>query len=116
MKHMSQPELATFFENCWDEKENHQSEENLAYSDPIEDAVLYKAYKELLNKHNCITEKTSILDIGCGSGRWIRYFNENFQPKSIHGVDLATSSVKLLKKWFKDDSRFSFTNANICNP
>ena len=116
MKHMSQPELATFFENCWNEKENYQIESNLSYSDPIEDAVLYKVYKELLEKLNCITDKTSILDIGCGSGRWIRYFNENFQPKSIHGIDLATSSIKLLKKYFKGDNKISLSNANICDP
>jgi len=39
-----------------------------------------------------------VLDVGCGSGRWVRYFTQRFTPKFLMGVDFTQASIDLLKK------------------
>ncbi|NQZ59269.1 MAG: class I SAM-dependent methyltransferase [Lentisphaeraceae bacterium] len=112
---MNQNDLKLFFEDCWSKRNTCSSEDKLCYSSPIEDKVLYPAYKELLNTINLNPNGADILDIGCGSGRWIRYFKENFTPKSLTGLDLADSSIKLLNKWYKEEDSISFQVEDICN-
>ncbi len=40
-----------------------------------------------------------MLDVGCGSGRWVRYFLEHFRPRRVVGVDFTEASIELLRRW-----------------
>jgi len=40
--------------------------------------------------------------VGCGAGRWIRFFLERFAPEAIVGTDFAAPSVELLAQAVRD--------------
>jgi SAM-dependent methyltransferase len=90
---------------------------DLAYSSPVEDAVLYPAYEDLIR--GLALDTSSVLDVGCGSGRWVRFFTEHFRPRRLLGVDFAASSVDLLTKWHEASeprSDVEFRQADITDP
>ncbi len=113
---MSQNNLAEFFETCWQDKIDHtKTESDLSYSHPIEDALIYPIYKEIISELNIPANGGRILDVGCGSGRWVRYFSREFSPSRLLGLDLAISSIKLLEKWYSkiNEIDISFAQADI---
>lgn len=61
---------------------------------------------------------TRVLDVGCGSGRWIRFLLESFQPKLLMGIDYTEASVALLKKWSGEvgEVELEFRVADITDP
>ena len=103
MNQMSQVDLNQFFDSCWSEKcERAHQESDLSYSNAVEDQLIYPIYKELISSLGITVNGGKILDVGCGSGRWIRYFTTEFKPKRIVGIDLAAASIELLEKWYSD--------------
>ena len=54
----------------------------------------------------------SIVDIGCGDGRFTRELHENFQNKKIRGIDYSTKSIDLAKALNPD---LIFTCVDIIN-
>jgi len=44
-----------------------------------------KKYLNILGKY--IKESNNILDLGCGEGKYIRYFKDKFNNKNINGID-----------------------------
>lgn len=99
---MLQEDIRRHYEESWEQKnQTAQSVDGLCYSSPIEDAVLYPAYAQLIDDLHLVTNgQTRVLDVGSGSGRWARFFLERWEPKSFTGVDFAASAVRLLKRWF----------------
>ena len=89
----------------------------LAYSDPVEDAVLYPAYERLIGDFNMKPDGGNVLDVGSGSGRWIRFFLERYRPRRLMGIDYSTASVELLKKWHPPDAvDLDFRHADLADP
>ncbi len=72
---------------------------SLAYSDPFHDDAHYPVYERLIDDVGIRVEGGSVLDVGAGSGRWIRFFLERFRARRIVGVDFTAASIELLKKW-----------------
>ncbi len=119
MNGMSQEDLRRYFENCWQSMDGKATvEEQLRYSSPVEDAVLYPVYKDLLCELGAVPDDKRVLDIGSGSGRWIRFFLANYSPAHLTGIDLAESSVALLRKWYtgKHGDTLTFHAADITAP
>src|SRR5262249_44658624 len=56
-----------------------------------------------------------VLDVGSGSGRWVRFFAERFGPGRLLGMDFAGPSVDLLRKWHAG-SGAEFRQADITAP
>ena len=120
---MTQTDIQTYYRDFWkkmDEQTNaSESGDSLAYSSPIEDAVVYPIYKRLIADLGIKADQGDILDIGTGAGRWTRFILNNFTPDSILGVDFAESSVELLNQWSKSltsPSKVSFQAADITDP
>ena len=65
-------------------------------SNPVEDAVLYPIYEQLLRDLNVPVDGGRVLDVGAGSGRWVRFFTRRFTPARLVGVDFTRASVDLL--------------------
>jgi SAM-dependent methyltransferase len=116
MAQMSQTDLRNYFEKCWQDKlDSAKQGADLEYSSTVEDAVLYPIYEQLLAKHHMTINEGRILDVGCGSGRWIRIFLSRFKPKLLMGIDLAQSSIDLLKNWHpaNNGAQLQFQEADI---
>ena len=53
--------------------------------------------KKTLKRHNFF----NFLDLGCGSGRAIDFFNKNFSNKNFIGIEYSTNQYEYCKKIFK---------------
>ena len=65
----------------------------LSYSNPVEDGVLYPIYEQLIRDLKIEVNGGWILDIGSGSGRWVRFFLERFKPAKLVGIDYTRASL-----------------------
>ncbi len=99
MPPLMQEDIRRHYEDAWKNADNAAADDaGLNYSNPVEDAVLYPIYQQLLNDLKVTVNGGNILDVGCGSGRWVRYFLQRFAPDSLTGIDFTRASVDLLNK------------------
>ncbi len=115
---MTQQDILTHYETEWKKQSDGAcGPEGLAYSNPVEDAVLYPAYERLIGDLNMKADGGRVLDVGSGSGRWVRFFLERYEPKLLLGVDYSESSVDLLKRWHPAErTPLEFRLADITEP
>jgi len=117
---MTQEDIRAHYEKQWNAQSAQAgSQVDLAYSSPVEDAVLYPAYEGLLRDLRREPDGARLLDVGAGSGRWLRFFLERYTPASYTGIDFALSAVELLRKWgqgVKPAVRVDLRHANITDP
>ena len=55
-----------------------------------------KIYLKTLSKY--VENAENILDLGCGEGKYIRYFQDNFKDKNINGIDPYFHDDEIVKK------------------
>jgi SAM-dependent methyltransferase len=112
---MTQDDICRHYEQNWKSVSDAASGVgDLAYSNPVEDALVYPAYEALIR--DMALDPSSVLDVGSGSGRWVRFFLERIRPRRLVGCDYAASSVELLKKWHGDQAGVEFRRADITDP
>ncbi len=117
MPQLMQSDIRAHYEREWAQADAATDEAALAYSDPVEDAVLYPAYQRLLADVNATVDGGSVLDVGSGSGRWVRYFLDRYRPAHFTGVDFTAASVELLgRRYATADGRVGFVAADITRP
>jgi len=114
---MTQDCIRKHYEGEWKTKsDSAPSVSQLAYSNPAEDQVVYPLYRQMIADLK-INAAGDVLDVGAGSGRWIRFFLEHFRPRKLVGADYTLASVELLKKWFAPNSapgsELDFRHADI---
>ncbi|HQY88083.1 MAG TPA: methyltransferase domain-containing protein [Tepidisphaeraceae bacterium] len=110
---MTQEDIRTHYEQEWKQKSDRANDTSqLAYSSPVEDAILYPTLIKLIGDLK-LKAWGAVLDVGCGSGRWIRFYNEHYKPVSLTGIDFTAASVEMLKKWHGADSRLHFQQGDI---
>jgi SAM-dependent methyltransferase len=111
---MTQEDIRAHYEKQWHAQGAQAgSAGDLAYSSPVEDAVLYPAYEGLLKDLRREPNGARLLDVGAGSGRWLRFFLSRYTPAAFVGIDFALASVELLKRW---GTTIDFRHANIADP
>lgn len=112
---LMQEDIKSHYESVWKKSDDSA---DLNYSSPIEDAVLYPIYQQLLDDLNVRVDGGSVLDVGAGSGRWVRYFLERFTPASIVGIDFTQASVDLLRRRYVDrpGTTVRFQQADLTDP
>ena len=112
---MTQQDIRNHYETQWKTTSSSAGDTSgLSYSDAIEDAVLYPAYERLLNDLHATVTDGRVLDVGSGSGRWIRFFLDRWKPALLTGIDFASESIELLRTWHgTGDTPVEFRHADI---
>jgi 2-polyprenyl-3-methyl-5-hydroxy-6-metoxy-1,4-benzoquinol methylase len=116
---MMQEDIRSHYEEAWKKlDENAQNETGLTYSNPVEDAVMYPIYQRLISDLKIAADGGKILDVGAGSGRWIRFFLSNYSPALLMGVDFTAASIELLKRRYANHSKVqtAFATADLADP
>ena len=116
---MMQEDFKQHYEQEWRQKnETAVDDEGLRNSSPIDDAVMYPIYQPLLADLNVKVDGGKILDVGAGTGRWVRYFIRRFKPALLLGIDFAQASVDLLNRRYADLPNIAtqFKTADITAP
>jgi SAM-dependent methyltransferase len=118
---MTQQCIQRHYEGAWKTQSDAATNlRDIAYSSPIEDAIVYPLYRQMIADLRLKATGGDVLDIGSGAGRWIRFFLENFSPKKLVGADYTQGSIDLLNKWFPTGSApqtdLSFRLADITSP
>lgn len=118
---MTQQAIRESYEQTWKQQSDAaENIEQIVYSSPVEDAVLYPIYRQLIADLKLLPRDGRVLDVGSGSGRWMRFFLEHFKPGRLLGIDYTTASVELLKKWLPSidagDTNLDVRLASITDP
>lgn len=118
---MTQQCIHTHYESAWKTKSDAAGSLNdIVYSSPVEDAVVYPLYRQMIRDLKIKATAGDVLDVGAGSGRWIRFFLESFAPKTLTGVDYTQASIDLLKGWFPTSiapqTQLEFRRVDITDP
>jgi SAM-dependent methyltransferase len=113
---LMQEDIKEHYEREWKQSdEAARDEAGLSYSNPVEDNVLYPLYQQLLADLKVKVSSGRVLDVGSGSGRWIRFFLQRFKPALLMGVDFTTSSIDLLQRRYSDlpEIKTNFRTADL---
>ncbi len=116
---LMQEDIRKHYEQTWKRADEVAADESgLIYSNPIEDAVLYPLYQQLLNDLKVTVDGGSVLDVGAGSGRWVRFFTNRFKPVKLMGIDFTQASIDLLKKRYANvpNVQTTFRTADLTEP
>jgi 2-polyprenyl-3-methyl-5-hydroxy-6-metoxy-1,4-benzoquinol methylase len=119
MPPLMQDDIRKHYEQAWKQMDDKALDEAaLAYSNPIEDGILYPLYERLLNDLKITVNGGKVLDVGAGSGRWIRFFTRLFKPALLMGVDFTEASIELLKRRYADvpEIKTTFRTADLTAP
>ncbi len=116
---MSQDDIHAEYEKTWGQLgQNAQGPQDAGYSSGVEDALIYPAYQQLLAEINLPGTGPAVLDVGCGSGRWVRFLNHTLRPRRLVGVDFTQASIDLLQKLHPpaDHPTLQFVRGDITDP
>src|ERR1039458_9319227 len=111
--------LKEHYERQWKQSDDTARDDaGLAYSNPVEDAVLYPLYQQLLSDLKVKVDGGNVLDVGAGSGRWVRYFLQRFKPALLMGIDFTTASIDLLQRRYANtaETKTLFRTADLTLP
>jgi 2-polyprenyl-3-methyl-5-hydroxy-6-metoxy-1,4-benzoquinol methylase len=117
---LMQEDIRAHYEQAWKQSDDAAAgdDSGLTYSNPVEDAVLYPIYEQLLRDLKVNVDGGKILDVGAGSGRWVRYFIQRFNPAMLTAVDFTQSSIDLLKRRYANVPNITtkFRTADLTEP
>jgi SAM-dependent methyltransferase len=114
-----QEDIRQHYEQAWKKLDDVAGDESaLAYSNAVEDAVLYPLYERLARDLKIAVDGGKVLDVGAGSGRWIRFFIQRFAPAFLMGIDFTSASIDMLSRRYADVPRIktSFRTADLTEP
>ena len=116
---LMQEDIKEHYERQWKQSDDTARDDaGLAYSNPVEDAVLYPLYQQLLSDLKVKVDAGNVLDVGAGSGRWVRYFLQRFKPALLMGIDFTTASIDLLQRRYANtaETKTLFRTADLTLP
>lgn len=73
-----------------------------------------KSYRKILTEFKISKKNTTILDLGCGTGIQVSFFNRHFQKPHIIATDLSRNSLTQAKKKYKSN-KIKFILSNMDN-
>jgi SAM-dependent methyltransferase len=97
---LTQSDIKSQYTKIWsEEKKRSDAGSPTLYGSRAEDQVVQPMYLDMLRDLRIPVGggAGSALDVGSGSGRWIRFLLEQVRPRTLLGVDVTAESVDLLR-------------------
>ena len=115
---MTQDSIRSYYESTWKQCDDAaaSNETPLVNSGPVEDAVIYSEYSRLIRDLNIPVNGGRVLDVGAGSGRWVRFFSRNFKPARLMAVDYTRAAVDLLERRYASLPGSAFRTVDFTQP
>jgi SAM-dependent methyltransferase len=99
---MTQEDIRRHYEVEWKQQSDAaEASSDMPYCSPLDDAVVLPAYRRLLADANLAVRGGRVLDVGAGSGRWVRFLIDHYGPRRVVAIDFARSSIDLLQRWLR---------------
>jgi 2-polyprenyl-3-methyl-5-hydroxy-6-metoxy-1,4-benzoquinol methylase len=114
-----QEDIRRHYEEAWKKLDDDaQDEKGLAYSNAVEDGVMYPIYDRLIRDMKISANGGKVLDVGAGSGRWIRFFLRRFTPSLLMGIDFTAASIEMLQRRYSSSPgvRTEFRTVDLTDP
>ena len=93
---MTQDDIRSHYEAEW-MRQDDSGPVAVDYCDPVEQAVAEPIYLRLV-KDLGVPRGPRVLDVGSGSGRWVRFLHRALAPAVLMGTDFTGASINLLRR------------------
>jgi ubiquinone/menaquinone biosynthesis C-methylase UbiE len=116
---MTQDDIRRHYETDWAARRQQAGDGTVVeYCDPVQEAVDHAVLDNLIGEMHIKVDGGRVLDIGSGSGRFIRFFLDRFAPAHLTGFDFTEASVELLRSTFGPVSNTpcEFIRGDITDP
>jgi len=102
-------QVADFFDSRSDKIQNLDSLRVVMYQDKNPDLVISRdiAEKDILLPKLKLGTNARILDVGCGTGRWLDCLSDNFEY--YHGIDISKGFISYAQNKFNNRLNINFS-------
>ncbi len=105
---MSDEEESEYYKDYYENQKTRQKKE---YTMKDIQTKAYQFYNEYHHTYKSIlSNNISILEIGSGSGGFLKFIKENTENTEIHSIEKSITNLNFLKKEFKDITFFNNLN------
>lgn len=107
MAQLAQADIRQQYTKIWGEEKKRSDAGVVSVHGPrAEDLVVQPLYLEMLRelKVDVGGGRGEVADVGCGAGRWVRFFQEQVRPRRVVGIDVTNESVELLRSRHASDA------------
>ncbi len=116
---MMNDDIRTFYEKEWPEYfQTEKGQQGAPYGMELDPLTTDPMHVQFLKDHMVKVDHGKVLDVGCGSGRYIEFYQRHFKPALLHGVDFVEAAINTLTSRYPatDTTEVKFTHADFTTP
>ncbi len=116
---MTNDDIRTYYEKEWPNYfTTEKGQRGAPYGMELDPLTTDPMHVQFLQDHRVAINGRKVLDVGCGSGRYIEFYQRHFKPALLDGVDFVQAAIDTLTERYRstDDTELRFTCADITEP
>lgn len=113
---MTNDDIRTYYEKEWPNYfTTEKGQQGAPYGMELDPLTTDPMHVQFLRDHMVKVNGGKVLDVGCGSGRYIEFYQRHFQPALLHGVDFVKQAINTLTGRYPstDTTEVKFTCADF---